>query len=244
MPQPDVAAGLTLTTLVAPGVGAVRKYWRPFLLLQTAAFLIVLAYYTSDRVRLVCQHLSQFKSHNGLIFSAIAAAIAGALLPELAKAIVMGDRQLTAKRLRSVGFALAVFAVNGIITDLQYRGLAWLLGHDNHPITILKKVLVDQFITTPLYGVPYWVIVYGLRANRYDAFKTAAQISPRWYVARVLPLLIPAWCYWLPMVTLIYALPGPLQFCLFCFAVAAWSLLMVFVAEQEAVEELKMEDGG
>jgi hypothetical protein len=234
MPEVLPPPSLTLATLLAPGVAAVQKFWRPFLLLQSAAFLLVLGYYTNDHIRSLCEQLSQLKQREGLIFSMVATAFAGAILPELAKAIVMGDRQLTRKRMRDVGFALAIFAVNGIITDFQYRGLAWWLGQDNHPVTVIKKVLADQFITTPIYGVPYWVFVFSLRVNRYDFVRTIGQISPRWYAMRVLPLLIPCWFYWLPMVALIYALPGPLQFCLFCFAVAAWSLLMVFVATHEA----------
>jgi hypothetical protein len=237
MPQVVSPQPITLADLIAPGVAAVRKFWRPFLLLQGAAFLLVLAYFSGAQVRGVCEHLSQFKTHAGLIFSAISASIAGAILPELAKALVMGDRKITRQRIADVGFALSVFAINGIITDLQYRGLAWALGQDNHAITIIKKVLADQFITTPIYGVPYWALVYSFRANRYNLLTTIRQISPRWYLHRVLPLLIPAWCYWLPMVSLIYSLPGPLQFCLFCFAVAAWSLLMVFVATEEANRE-------
>jgi len=245
--MPDLAPPppITLAALLGPGLAAVKKFYQPFLLLQSAAFLLVLGYYTSDRVRSLCEHLSQLKQHTGLIFSALSTALAGAILPELAKAIVMGDWQITRKRMRDVGFALAVFAVNGIITDFQYRGLAWWLGQDNHPATVIKKVLADQFITTPIYGVPYWVVVFSLRANRYDLIRTIRHITPRWYAARVLPLLIPAWCYWLPMVSLIYTLPGPLQFCLFCFAVAAWSLLMVFVATHEAEgdREARIEDG-
>jgi hypothetical protein len=230
-------SAITLTSLLAPGMAAVRKYWRPFLLLQSAAFLLVVAYYENGRVRLLCDQLSQSKEHAGLVFSAIAAAISGALLPELAKAVVMDDRAITRKRVRDVAFAMAAFAGSGIMIDLQYRGLAWLFGHDTLPATIVKKVLADQFVTTPIYGIPYWVLVYSLRAKRYNLMATFRPISPRWYVTHVLPLLIPGWCFWLPMVTLIYLLPGPVQFCLFCFALAAWNLLMVFVATHEATAD-------
>lgn len=216
--------------MIAPGVAAVRKYWRPFVLLQAAAFGLVIAYYTNDHARSVCEKLSQLKQQGGYLFSAITTAIAGALLPEIAKAIVLGEWKINRKRLNDTFFILCAFAINGVMTDAQYRGLAWLLGHDSHFWTIIRKTLVDQFITTPGYSIPYWVLVYRLRAHRYRIIPTLAEISPRWYLMRALPLLIPAWCYWIPMVLLIYALPTPLQFCLFCFAVAAWSLLMVFVA--------------
>ena len=235
--MPDVVSPptpLTLQTVLAPGLAAVRKFWRPFLLLQSAALLLVIGYYDSSHIQAVCEQLSQFKQRGGLVFSAISAAFAGAILPELAKTIVMGDRTLTRKRLRDVRFALFAFAGTGIITDLQYRWFAVMFGNDTHATTVIKKMLFDMLITTPLYGVPYWLIIYSWRAHGYNLPATLGQISPRWYVHRALPLLIPAWCFWVPMVLLIYALPGPLQFCLYCFALAAWSLLMVFVATHKA----------
>jgi hypothetical protein len=135
---------------------------------------------------------------------------------------------------RDVGFALLAFAGAGMIANQQYRFFEWLIGTDTGWRTICRKILMDQLVLTPIYGTPYWVLVYSLRAHRYDVWKTIRQISPRWYVACVLPLLIPAWAFWFPMVALIFSLPGPLQFCLYCFALAAWSLVMIFVATQEA----------
>ena len=242
--MPDVLSPptrITLQTLLAPGVAAVRRYWRPFVLLQSAAFLLVLGYYTNDNIRRICTELSDFKQRGGVVFAGISAGLAGAILPELAKAIMLEDRVVDRKRLANLTFAMVGFAINGIMVDLQYRGLAWIFGNDAHALTIIKKVLVDQFICTAGYSTPFWVLFYGLRASRYDLLKTARQISPHWYLSRVLPLLIPTWCFWIPMVALIYSLPEPLQFCLFCFALAAWSLVLVFVATHEAA---KIEDGG
>jgi hypothetical protein len=233
MPIVVETPAISLRLMAAPGLAAVRKFWRPFLLLQAAALGLVVAYYGNAQVRTVCGHLSDFKQQAGLIFSAIATALAGALMPELAKALVMGDRKLTRQRVADVCFALVIFGINGVMVDLQYRAFGVVLGQDNHPLTIVEKVLADQFVTTPLYSMPYWVFVFALRANGFDLIRTVRDISLRWYLVRGMPILIPAWCYWLPMTSMIYALPGPLQFCLFCFAVAAWSLLMVFVATQE-----------
>jgi hypothetical protein len=237
--MPDVAAPaqITFKTLLAPGVAAVRRYWKPFLLLQGSAFLLVVGYYTSAPIRSLCDHLSEFKQHGGLIFTAIAAAFAGGLMPEFAKALVLGDRAITRQRIRNVAFVLVTYALSGMMTDLFYRGMGWLFGTDTRFPTVLRKVLFDQLLYTPVYGTPYWVVVYLLRANRYNLITTAAQLSPGWYLERVVPLLIPSWVFWTPMVLLVYSLPGPLQFCMFCFASAAWSLVMVFVATQEAAAE-------
>ena len=228
---------ITFRTLTTPGIAAVKKYWKPFILLQSLAFFLVLAYYTSDHVRQTCGSISQFKVQGGFVFSAITAAIAGGLLPEVAKAIMLGDRAVDRKRLGNIIFAVLGFAGNGIITDLQYRGLAWVFGNDNHLATILKKIVVDQFICTPGYSVPYWMLLYLWRVNDYNFLSTAREITPRWFVSRLLPLIIPAWCFWIPMVTLIYALPSTLQYCLYLCALAGWSLIMVFVASQEELED-------
>ena len=236
---------ITLSSLLAPGVAAVRRYWKPFLLLQGSALLLVLAYYNSASVRDACVQLSNFKQHGGLLFTAIAAGMAGALLPELAKAIMLGDRKITRQRLRDIAFNLAIFAISGIIVDVQYHFTALLLGDHADVKTVIKKILFDQLVTTPIYGTPYWLVVFSLRSHRFNPVATVREFSVEWYKQKVLPLLIPGWAFWTPMVALIYSLPGPLQFCLYCFALAAWSLLMVFVAKVETAggnDECRMQN--
>ena len=224
-PQPS-----PLRATLAPGLAAVRRYWRPFVLIQATALAMVLGYYHSPAVAAACDRASTFKAHAGLLFSAISAAFAGAVLPELAKAAVLGDRTVTRQRLRDVGFAIAVFALIGVVNDLQYHCMGLIFGDDQRTATVLRKVLVDQFVTTPLYGTPYWLVVYAIRADRYRFWVTFPRLTPAWYLRTVTPLLVTGWAYWIPMITLLYALPGPLQFCLFLLALAAWSLLMVAIA--------------
>ena len=236
MTQTTVPAEISLRSLTAPGIEAIRRYWRPFFLLQALALLLVIGFYQSHTVRAACEWLADLKASGGLLYSAIAVAIAGALLPEAAKAIVLGERRFDTARLGAIGFAVAAFAGSGMITDLQYRLLGLIFGNDTDALTVVRKVLADQFITTPIYGVAYWSILYGWRANGYRFGQTLREISPRWYALRVVPILIPAWCFWIPMTALIYSLPPTLQVSLFSLAIAAWSLVMIFVATRPAVE--------
>lgn len=216
--------------LAAPGLEAVRRYWRPFVLLQAVALLLVIGYSQSAAVREVCEHLAAVKTRWGLLFSGVATALAGAILPEIAKVLALGQRHFDRRRINDISFALAIFAFNGVWTDLQYRVLAWMYGSGNDWPTVMSKVLTDQFACTPLYAVPYWIVLYAWRGNGYDLRRTVGEMSGRWYLTRVLPLLIPCWFFWIPMTMLIYSLPGPLQLWLFLFAVGAWSLVMVCVA--------------
>ena len=216
--------------LFAPGAGAVRRYWRPILLLELAALVLVVAYGRSPAVAAACDRVSALKRDAGLVSSAVAAAVAGAVLPEVVKAVVLGDRRVTRRRVRDVGFAMAVFAVNGVVTDLRYRGLAAALGHDVSFATAVRKMLIDQFLVTPLYTTPYWRLAYAWRDDRYRADVTLGRVSAGWYVRSVVPLLLIGWAFWVPMTLLVFSLPTPVQFGLFLLAGGAWSLLMVDVA--------------
>jgi hypothetical protein len=228
---------ISFRSWTTPGLAAVRRYWRPFLLLQSCALALVIAYYASSNdgpVRTVCRNLSHVKQTYGILFVALSAAFAGAILPEITKVLALGERRFDHARWANIAFALAAFAFHGFITDYQYRLLALLFGHDASFATAIKKVLADQFGTTPLYGVPYWVLVYGWKNHGFHVGRTLRELGPRWYLSKVMPLLIPAWAFWIPMTLLIYILPGELQFCMFLLVLAAWSLIMVFVADRPA----------
>ena len=159
--------------------------------------------------------------------------IAGTILPEIAKLLLprAGRQSIT---LRDLLINAAFFAGAGALVDTQYRLLAMILGSDMGMGTSIRKMLVDQFILTPTYGVPYWILAYAWKANGFRILPTLGGINRRWYLTSVLPLLIPAWVYWIPMTLMIYSLPGNLQFVLFILAMAAWSLVMVFIARGQA----------
>ena len=47
-----------------------------------------------------------------------------------------------------------------------------------------------------------------------------------------MPLQLPAWAFWTPMVVLIYIMPPSLQIVLWTGAMAGWSLVMVFIGRR------------
>ena len=236
VPQPP-SASISFRSWTTPGLNAVRRYWRPFLLLQACALALVVAYYASPdggAVRTLCRNLSNLKQTYGILFVALAAAFAGAILPEITKVLVLGERRFDRTRLANIAFALGAFAFNGFFTDYQYRVLAFLLGHDASFATAIKKVLADQFVATPLYATPYWAFIYSWKNNGFHVRRTLRELGPRWYLTKVMPLLISGWAFWIPMTLLIYLLPGELQFCMFLLVLAAWSLIMIFIANRPA----------
>jgi hypothetical protein len=239
---PASSAGPTAVTaalggapsLFAAGRAALSRFWRPFVLIQSAAVAIGLAYRFSEPVRAACVVLARWKSDGGLPFAAIASAIAGGLLPEVAKRLVnRGPSVDRARAGRDLVFNGTFFAINGLLVDGMYRTLARVIGNDARVSTIAAKVAFDQFAFTPIVMMVA-TLLFLLRQRGWSWARTRPALGRDFIPARVMPLLVPCWCFWIPIVAIVYALPGPLQFLMFAFALAAWSLIMVFIASDRA----------
>jgi len=217
---------------LAVGLRALRRFARPFVLIQLAAIGLVVAYHASATVREVCAALGRVKVSGGILFAAAAGSVAGALLPEVAKWVTGRSEKGKPGRGREIGFHVAFFAVNGVVVDLFYRLETIVFGSVATPGIVAKKAAFDQFVFTPLW-LPVIIAIFVWRANGFRLAGMGAALGARFYPRRVLPLLVPNWFFWIPMTSIIYALPVPLQFLLFVLALAAWSLIMVFIAAGE-----------
>jgi len=228
------SASAVAPSLFAAGRAALLRFWRPFVLIQSAAVALGLAYRFSDVVRSACVVLAHWKTAGGLPFAAITSAVAGGLLPEIAKGLVgrgpVGDR---ARVWRDLIFNGSFFAVNGVLVDGMYRTLARVVGNDARVSTIAAKVAFDQFAFTPIV-MTVATVLFLLRERGWSWGRTRPALRRGFVATRVMPLLVPCWCFWIPIVAIVYALPGPLQFLMFAFALAAWSLIMVFIASDRA----------
>jgi len=215
---------------LAAGAAALRRFWRPFLLIQSGAALLAIAYRVSVPFREACALAAAWKTAGGLLLSAAISALAGGLLPEIAKLAADRGRSTLRGRGGEVLFNTAFFAFDGVVIDLLYRGEARLFGGTAQLSTVVEKVAFDQFVFSPLWSMLI-VLLFLWRQRGYSWAATRPAIGPGFYQSRVVPLIVPNWLFWIPMVSIIYALPVALQFLLFVPALAAWSLIMVFIAE-------------
>ena len=225
-----------LRDLARPGLRAIRANWRPFLLLQAAALAFVIAYFNVDALRGAMADLAAFRERVGVAFTMVAAAVAGAMLPEVAKALTQRGWRIDRAKLIDTGFLVVFFALNGLLVDRFYALLGVVFGEAETLGVIAKKALVDQFLFTPLLATPYVAAGLSIRRHGYSiagAWREFARSPARWYVARAVTLMLPGWCFWGPMVCLIYSLPGPLQVAMWAGAMGAWSLVMVFIGAEE-----------
>jgi hypothetical protein len=220
------------------GRAALRRFWRPFVLIQLTAAALAVAYHVDSRVRDVCVALAAWKTAGGLPLAAATAAFAGGVLPELAKLVAQRERSPLRGRGGEIAFNVAFFAFNGVVIDRLYGVEAALFGADARLPTVVAKVAFDQFVFTPPW-VALITALYLFRARGFSWAATRPAFTRGGFVkgfvrARVLPLLVPDWLFWIPMVSVVYAFPVPLQFLLFILALAAWSLILVVIANGDA----------
>ena len=223
----------SLRELTAPGVAAVRHHWRPFVAIQAVALLLVLLYFFVPAVNGACGRLAELREAGGYPAAMLATALAAGILPEIAKALTQRRWRLDRAKLADLAFLLPIFAVDGLLVDGFYRLLGVVVGTGHDPLTIALKVTIDQVLFSPLIAQPLFALLFTWRRLGFSTAATLRELGPRWYVRRVLAIQIPGWVFWTPIIVLVYALPSALQFVLFVLAMAAWSLVLVFIGNED-----------
>lgn len=220
-----------LLDLLRPGGLALVRFWRPMLLIQTAAFVLVVAYYASGDVRSALARVGEAKARGGLVAVAVVGALAGAVLPEVARFVV--ERGRYRLDLGLVGFKLLLFAFMGTLTDRFYALLTVLYGDEPSVGVVLAKLATDMLGYTFFVGVPLFLLAFEWRGDGYRLGRTLRRLGWGGFARRHLTVYVPNVGFWGPMVLLVYALPLALQFPLAMCAQGAWSLLVTFLASGE-----------
>ena len=213
-----------LSEAASAGLDAVRRNAKPFLLIQAAAIAMALAYALVPGAKDAMAGVAAFAKAGGLPFSATATALASVGLPEIARRTT--GRRRTSKS--DLAFQTGYFALIGVAVDGFYAGLGTLFGHGLDAATIAKKLLVDQLVFSPFFATPFAITAFLWRESAFSPARTVEAFRARGgFRVRYLRTIVPNWCYWPPVLVAVYAMPRDLQFVLFLFVQAAWSLILV-----------------
>ena len=216
------------------GLQSARANLLPGLIVQSAMAVIVAAYYLYAPAHGWLELVAAAKSRYGFGFSAGGAAIAGAFVPELLRIACFQQGKPRVENARNLVFTIPFWAFNGFMVDLLYRGQALCFGTAVTPMVIVKKVLVDQFIYNVIYAAPITAIGYHWKNEGYSWTHARSWFTRAYYAERILPALVATWGVWIPLVSLIYALPPLLQTPLFTLALSLWVMIYTWMAEQHS----------
>lgn len=215
----------SLAAAARAGLVSARENALPGLILWLAAAAIVAGFYFLPPVTAALERLGRLKVAGGFLYSIVATGLFGGIIPFVWQRFRNPDAYAR-PAWKSALFLALFWSWKGFEIDVFYRAQALLFGAGASAATIIPKVLVDQFVYNPLWAgwmqvLGYWWMAQGFRPS-------ALVDKTLWGTMgwRVITVLISTWAVWIPMVSIIYAMPSNLQVPLFNIVLCFWSLML------------------
>ena len=206
-------------------IGTVFRQNRvPCLVLNLFAVALVASYYQVPALAGFWESVGDFKNHWSFVFSCVSTMFAAAVMPFF---IQMGMGTLPAEgRWQRLTLLMLFWGYRGMEIDLFYRFQGWFFGHGHDGATLAKKVFVDQFVMSPIWFVPTYVIALRWVEMGGSWARTRPTLNREFWTRTCPMVLITNWLIWIPAVALIYSLPTALQFPLFTFVMCFFILVV------------------
>ncbi len=220
---------MTASKLKRSIIVALKQNMLPGLILQSFAISLALAYFFIPASAPVFNFFGELKATHTWRYSAIATSIFGGLLPFL---YLLATRQIREGAARVAVFYLIFWAIKGVEVDFFYRLQGHIFGNDNHFYTILKKVLVDQLIYSPLWTTPSIALIYLWRDCNFSLRDWWQKIHDEEVWKLHIPtVIVSSWLIWFPAVSIIYTMPPLLQVPLFNLVLCFFVLLLATLSK-------------
>ncbi|MDP9004464.1 MAG: hypothetical protein M3N12_06680, partial [Verrucomicrobiota bacterium] len=230
----SIASNNSDRTSLAIGWEAAKANAVPAFILQGAMLAVLVSYYWSPACADFLNRLAHYKEQHGLLFIVLAAAVAGAILPELFVIVFFQRCRPRAQNLHNLAYTIPTWAIDGILVDLMYRLNALWFGNVVTIPVVMAKILVDQLGYNPFFAAPAEVLVYEWKNEGFSWKSVRRALTWEHYRDKIVPTLLATWAVWGPLMAIIYSLPYPLQFPLFSIALTFWVLLLTYMTNRFA----------
>lgn len=210
---------------------AFRQNRVPCVALNVVVAALVASYYYWPPSAGFWEALAQVKTRWSFGFSLASTAFAAAILPCAVQGL-MGTLP-DEGRVKRLSLMILFWGYRGMEIDLFYRVQAWIFGPGHDAATLTKKVLVDQFVMSPLWFVPTYLLALRWIDLGGSWSRTRATINRDFWFRTFPAVLATNWLVWLPTLVLVYSLPPALQFPLFSVVMCVFILLVTLLARPE-----------
>ncbi len=206
---------------------AVKANVLPGLVLWSGLVVLLMAYAWSPAVQAGLAQWGAVKQAWGYPFAFASYVVFAVLVPESLSHLVL-KQPWARTALADLLYAAVVFGFIGISVDMLYGVQVRLFGDASDGPTIVKKMLFDQFVYSPVSNY-VMVVAFGWREGRFT-FSALKRLATADYLrGHYLPVLIAVWCVWIPGVLVIYFMPTALQFPVASLILSFWVLIFKFV---------------
>ncbi len=206
----------------------------PAFVLQAFMLAVLLGYYFHPPTAATLNALAQYKERHLWAFVIVASIIVGAVVPEIFAILFFQKGQIRKQNGRNFLFNAPFWALDGVLVNVMYTGLAAWLGDKTTFGVVAVKILVDQLGYNPFYAAPSEVWAYAWKHHGYSFAKLRPLLTWEYYKEHSLPVLVATWAVWIPIMAMIYSLPFALQFPLFAIALAFWVLMITYMTNSFA----------
>lgn len=204
-----------------------RKNRASCVVLNTIAATLVVSYYQVPALAGFWEFMAALKTRWSFGFSCASTIFAAALLPT----IVQWAQGLLppGERGRRLVLLMLFWGYRGMEIDLFYRLQGILFGEGNDLAMLVKKVAFDQFVMSPLWFVPTYVVALRWVEMGGSWSRTRPTLNREFWLRTCPTVLVTNWLVWIPALALVYSLPAALQFPLFsvvmCFFILVVTML-------------------
>lgn len=208
-----------------------RENFVPGLVIIFFAALLVASYYAFASVRDALVGLQSIREDWGLAFSMLTSAIGAGLIPGL-YLVVVGKSRWDRRGFLDLLFTCLVWATNMIWIDNFYTFQDWFWGPSITFSVLISKMLLDQFVFTPLLSIQHVALGLRLRDLNYDFKALGNALRDDWIIKVIIPMMVSCWLTWIPGTLVVYSLPLPLQIPLMVLIQCFFALEMAFVSSK------------
>ena len=216
------------------GLRAARANLVPALIVQGIMLALVLGYYFYPPTTRWLNQLAEFKQSWGYGYSALSAAIAGGVFPEIMRVLLFQKGHPKKANATNLLFTLPFWGCTGMAVDGFYRMQTEWFGAEATLQVVATKVIVDQFIYNPIVAAPSGAWFYDWKLSGCSFKNIGRFLTAKYYRQVIVPILFATWGVWIPLVAILYSLPSLLQIPLFGLALAMWVMLYTWLSEQRS----------
>ncbi len=207
---------------------AFRRNLRAGIVLQCFAGLILLLYFAVPAADPVFAAVQEAKLHYGRWFPFFSTALFGGMIP---LAVLWSRGGVPAGFLgKQILFMFFFWGIQGVIVDEFYRLQGEWFGHGRDPVTLFKKLLIDQGPYNLLWATPSTILCYTWKDQGFSFPAARNALAEENVFFRYLAIQMSSWSIWIPAVFMIYCLPLDLQVPMQNLVLCFFSLLLAFVS--------------
>ncbi|GLS27390.1 hypothetical protein [Marinibactrum halimedae] len=203
----------------------------PAIFLQFLALFVCISYFYWPAAKPVFLFFAALKETYGAVYAILSTSLFGGAIPF---AYLWLSKKIQHNLPGQFVFYLLMWAMMGAFVDALYNFQAQLFGSDASLATIVKKVLFDQCLFTALFSCPLLTVMYLWKDQGFSWQRTKTHLTKELFTLKIPTVILTNWVIWFPAVSVVYAMPTPLQIPLFNLVLCFFVLLLSMLSKRSA----------